>query len=896
MKRKILSIICFALFFPWLITSLYSQAIDIDKARQYYNEVKTMADRDHGNLWGINLYGPLVFVDETTHEGVTNFPPPDKEWKKVQGLYFGKMPVNMGFANTALDWNGERWSMVIFSHLSENPKERMSLMIHELWHQHEQKLNILSEDKESKHLDQKMARVTLFLEWNALLKACQSKGEARNAAICDALSIRAMRFKLYPDARSTETAKEFHEGLAEYTGMTLSGMTDKEKIDLLQGKVTDRSSTKTMVWTFAYVAGPLYGYLIEHKAPGWTRKLQAGNDLGQILSENYHISGLSAEPSDLVRIGGPYGYDSIYSQELARESESLALQRTFRRFFTDEPVLFLPKKSLQITFNPAQITPYEGIGTVYGTLSAQDKWGKLEVKDSYALLLEGWNGILVPVGNSWNPELGLEGSGWKLELNEGYKVVRQKKGWQIIRTNESIKIEDYPFPEILKVALQRTEKVFQMDDKKLETIWPGYNLKKMPMAYWGSDFTCLMNRNEKPEGFHDTDIRINGFPVYYQSQGPFGAFSVLAWDSIHPIYLLALDERNEFDFYNVLYHEGFHTFQSTDPILKGNWGNPVDQPFFPINNAEFYSLGSLEQQILKKALTVEDTGMLRHLLSDYLVVVKYRQKMLTPKALAYEMGSNFHEGLATSVGYKAAALLTGQNLARVNLTKRLDRILINPGGWRNRGYGVGGTLALLFDRLEPEWIQQVKPKSTLEGLLEGLVLRDKQIRLSDIKREYDYTSIHKDIESRLLKEESRLADIVKQIDDQDHIEILLPSSWTSLGMNFNPLGIDRVGGLTIYHKQFIKVWKDSNFFLETNGLGVMTVLNKEDLFNIKKLLFGFSEGWEISLDDKLSDDLPEAGSFGSIRLKAKKFKLDMKNVTISTSNKTGHKVITFEVK
>jgi hypothetical protein len=413
--------------------SMDAQSIDIKLARQYFSEAKSLTDRDNGNLWGINLYGPLVFVNEESREGVANFPAPEQGWKEDHGLYYGKMPENMGFANTALDWNGQRWSMIIFSHLPEDQNARGCLMIHELFHQHEQKLGMLSEYNAAKHFDQKMARVTLFLEWNALLKACQSDGKARNNAIQDALSFRANRFKMYPDAKSNETGKELHEGVAEYTGMTLSGWDNKGKVNFLKEKVADRSAIKTMVWTFAYVAGPLYGYLLDQKAGAWTRKLKAGDDLGQILSKNYKIPYLAVNEPDLAELASPYGYDSIYSSESTREAEALALQTEFRRIFTENPVLFLAKKSLSIQFDPGQITPYDTLGTVYGTLSAQDAWGKLKVTNSKALLLEGWKGILVPVGASWNPAMGLEGPGWKLELDKGYKIARYRDGWQVIK-------------------------------------------------------------------------------------------------------------------------------------------------------------------------------------------------------------------------------------------------------------------------------------------------------------------------------------------------------------------------------------------------------------------------------------------------------------------------------
>lgn len=255
-------IVILLLFSPFILNA---QSIDLDLARNYFTEAKALAQKDNGELWGIYLYGPLVFVDSETRQGVANSPVPVDGWKEIDGIYTGSMPEKMGFANTAVEWEGQDWSMIIFDHLSSDQYSRGSLMIHELWHQHEDKLGIIGPYDQARHLDKKYGRALLFLEWNALLQASKASGKKRKKAIQDALSFRKMRAQKFMEGFPHERAKELHEGMAEYTGMTLSGWEDDGKINFMTQKVLSRESANTLVWTYAYIAGPLYGYLLDKK-------------------------------------------------------------------------------------------------------------------------------------------------------------------------------------------------------------------------------------------------------------------------------------------------------------------------------------------------------------------------------------------------------------------------------------------------------------------------------------------------------------------------------------------------------------------------------------------------------------------------------------------------------
>src|SRR5438046_7411128 len=96
-------------------------------------------------------------------------------------------------------------------------------MAQELWHRVQNEIGFPSSGAANNHLDSRDGRVWLQLEWRALAAALTSRGKQRRRAITDALLFRAYRRTIFPQAASQEREMEMHEGLAEYTGVTLSG-------------------------------------------------------------------------------------------------------------------------------------------------------------------------------------------------------------------------------------------------------------------------------------------------------------------------------------------------------------------------------------------------------------------------------------------------------------------------------------------------------------------------------------------------------------------------------------------------------------------------------------------------------------------------------------------------
>src|SRR4030095_15809697 len=91
--------------------------IDIRLAYQYFQEAQALCNRDHGNLWGMSLCAPMLFVDSGTRMVVANQADKDGVLTRNGNVFVGKLPAQVNIANTAIEWSGVKWSMMIFQSL-----------------------------------------------------------------------------------------------------------------------------------------------------------------------------------------------------------------------------------------------------------------------------------------------------------------------------------------------------------------------------------------------------------------------------------------------------------------------------------------------------------------------------------------------------------------------------------------------------------------------------------------------------------------------------------------------------------------------------------------------------------------------------------------------------------
>src|SRR6185436_457719 len=265
-----------------------SPAIDTKLAAQYFQQLKQTSDRDGGKTWGLSLYGPIMFVDPRSGNVVANQADLEHKLTPQDGVFVGTLPREINPANTAFDWAGIHWTMMMWP-VSELRQPRERLLLHECFHRLQEKLGLPARDAVNAHLDTLDGRIWIQMEWRALERALRQTGPARKAAIADALLFRAYRRSLFPDSNTNENALELNEGLAEYTGVRLSSADLSETLLRANLILRQARNNPTFARSFAYISGPAYGALLDLSSKPWRVDLTPSSDLGALLQQQYGI-------------------------------------------------------------------------------------------------------------------------------------------------------------------------------------------------------------------------------------------------------------------------------------------------------------------------------------------------------------------------------------------------------------------------------------------------------------------------------------------------------------------------------------------------------------------------------------------------------------------------------
>jgi len=398
----------------------YAQTpIDPSLAGRYFAEAAAACRADGGKLWGISLCGPMLFADRTTRSVAANQADAEGLLTPSGAVFTGRLPADQNVANTAFNWAGVHWTMVAWP-LPEEPHARVQLMMHELFHRVQESIGLPFSSPANTHLDSAEGRLWLQLEWRALERALTATGDARHQAIQDALVFRNYRRTLFPHAANQERALEMHEGMSEYTGVRLSGRSDSQMRQGLVAQIEKARANPSFVRSFAYQSGPAYGILLDDSGARWRAGLKPENDLGVMLAQALAIE----LPGDLRQAAEArvqrYDGEALRAQERAREERHQKVLRDYEARLVDGPLLVIPLRKINVQFDPNEVQPLGEHGTVYPTLRVTDEWGALTASRG-ALVSAGWTKVSVPAPARLQ-STPLEGDGWKLDLNPGWKL------------------------------------------------------------------------------------------------------------------------------------------------------------------------------------------------------------------------------------------------------------------------------------------------------------------------------------------------------------------------------------------------------------------------------------------------------------------------------------------
>jgi len=275
----------------------FQPSIPIDVVEDLFGQVQAIWDADDGNLWGFHLQAPLMIADPITRHALTNMPDAYGDFQPIGGIYGGVLPNHVFISHTITDFAGLTWGMMawepmIIDMISDHGDDVVRLLIHEAFHVLQNEMVVgdwpMEVDQTFAFLSHSAdARVTVLMEAQALAHAVQSEGEERFNAIHDALSIRAHRRTISPEAAISENAQEILEGLSIFTEI-LTFDNANELMEAYLPRVTGGAQS-TGLSVYPYFTGAMYAILLKETGADRQTGITFYTDLAAILQEHLSI-------------------------------------------------------------------------------------------------------------------------------------------------------------------------------------------------------------------------------------------------------------------------------------------------------------------------------------------------------------------------------------------------------------------------------------------------------------------------------------------------------------------------------------------------------------------------------------------------------------------------------
>ncbi len=404
------------------------------KAAEYFRLTEEVCNNDNGKLWGENLYGPAMYVDNLNRAIYANVADKENILKAREGVFTGVLPKERIITNNVIEFGGVRYAMVPLPE-TEDRYRMVTRTVHSLFHSYQERHVLKPSTFSTRHLNDKNARLYLKLEWKALTYAIGSSGETRNQAIRDALVFRGARRELFPEAIADENKFENYEGLTTFTYIKLctSGPDELKKRIL---EYLDRIyQNNSYAWGYGFVHGALYATLLNDKDFDFKQIQESDFDLGKAALEAYGVT-LPAVCRDVAgSLAMNYDIQAIRAEESEREAMINENTRRIVTTFNEKPVVTITMESPNFSFEPEDINFLDTLGTLYEKLRVSDNWGRLAVNEGGALLTNDLHTLRVSARDIVVDKNHISGAGWHLVLNDGWHAVAEADGSYTVTKN-----------------------------------------------------------------------------------------------------------------------------------------------------------------------------------------------------------------------------------------------------------------------------------------------------------------------------------------------------------------------------------------------------------------------------------------------------------------------------
>ena len=286
MKQKIILIFFLSLY----ILSGCKEETRIDymnteKAAGYFTSIEELCNSEKAQLWGTNLYGPLMLVNPETRQIYANQQDAEGLLKPKEGMFVGNYPKEWMINIIATDLGGTQYAIVPLYGRSEDSYRIHTTAIHALFHCYQNNKQIDTRDIDVKHLNERTARLWVKLEWKALLRAIRTSGDIRRQALRDALVFRSARREMYPKYIVSENQFENYEGLTSFTYTFICNETQDEYVRHLLNDFERIYAYKSYLHSWGFINGGLYSHLLYESGFDFTSINDRDVDLGELARQ-----------------------------------------------------------------------------------------------------------------------------------------------------------------------------------------------------------------------------------------------------------------------------------------------------------------------------------------------------------------------------------------------------------------------------------------------------------------------------------------------------------------------------------------------------------------------------------------------------------------------------------
>ena len=398
------------------------------KASQYFRSIEEICNRDNGKLWGVNLYGPIMFVERTSRHIIANQPDAEGLLKGKDGIYIGLFPRELILNNAPVVYGGITFAMVPVRP-DEDEFRTKSRAVHTLFHCFQESNGVSPVVFNQTNMDEKEARLWIKLEWKALRIAIISEGEGRLRAIRDALVFRGSNRELYQEYAMEENRFENYEGLATFTSTKLYSESPMECRKRLLENLDRVYAMQSYARWYGNIHGALYASLLFDAGYDLQTIKKDSIDLGKLVKETYNIE----LPAICRDVAGSLAFSYDLAEVTREEEERLMLIKerlhTLTSTFTEKTVVYLELVSPYFDFEPENIQPLDTMGTLYSSMRVSDSWGKLTVDKGGCLVSNNYKYLRITAKGFREEKNRVSGEGWNLILNDGWELVEVNQNY-----------------------------------------------------------------------------------------------------------------------------------------------------------------------------------------------------------------------------------------------------------------------------------------------------------------------------------------------------------------------------------------------------------------------------------------------------------------------------------